>query len=117
MAQPDAIKAKLDKDVQVGPYCVIGPNVEVGENTVVAGLVAIAGSTKIGKNCMIGGSTGIAGHLKIGAGATIAAKSGVARDVPAGETMGGIPAQPVRQWRRSMAAVARLGKASRRKGG
>jgi UDP-3-O-[3-hydroxymyristoyl] glucosamine N-acyltransferase len=31
--------------------------------------------------------------------------------------VGGIPAQPVRQWRRSMAAVARLGKTSGRKGG
>ena len=28
-------KAKLSKNVQVGPYCVIGPNVEIGEDTVI----------------------------------------------------------------------------------
>ena len=28
-------KAKLEKNVQVGPYCVIGPNVESGENTII----------------------------------------------------------------------------------
>ena len=40
---------KLDKNVQVGPYCVIGPNVEVGENTIVKSHVNISGNVKIGK--------------------------------------------------------------------
>ena len=37
MHHPTAIidpKAKLDKDVEVGPYCVIGPNVKVGSGTI-----------------------------------------------------------------------------------
>ena len=42
-------KAKLDKNIQVGPYCVIGPNVEVGENTIIQSHVNISGNTKIGK--------------------------------------------------------------------
>ena len=42
-------KAKLDKNVQVGPYCVIGPNVEIGENTIIQSHVSICGNTKIGK--------------------------------------------------------------------
>ena len=42
-------KAKLDKDVKVGPYCVIGPNVEIGENTSIQSHVSISGNTKIGK--------------------------------------------------------------------
>jgi len=42
-------KAKLDKNVQVGPYCVIGPNVEIGENTVIQSHVNISSNTKIGK--------------------------------------------------------------------
>ena len=42
-------KAKLDKNVQVGPYCVIGPNVEIGENTVIQSHVNISGNVKIGK--------------------------------------------------------------------
>ena len=42
-------KAKLSKNVQIGPYCVIGPNVEIGENTVIHSHVNISGNTKIGK--------------------------------------------------------------------
>jgi UDP-N-acetylglucosamine acyltransferase len=44
------LKAKLDKNVKVGPYCVIGPNVEIGENTTIQSHVNISGNTKIGKN-------------------------------------------------------------------
>ena len=28
-------KARLNNNVQVGPYCVIGPNVEIGEDTII----------------------------------------------------------------------------------
>ena len=42
-------KAKLDKNVQVGPYCVIGPNVEIGENTTIQSHVNISCNTQIGK--------------------------------------------------------------------
>ena len=42
-------KAKFDKNVQIGPYCVIGPNVEIGENTIIQSHVNISGNTKIGK--------------------------------------------------------------------
>ena len=42
-------KAKLHKNVQVGPYCVIGPNVEIGENTIIQSHVNISGNVKIGK--------------------------------------------------------------------
>ncbi len=66
---------KLDNLVQ------IGHNVEVGENTVMAGQTGIAGSVKIGKNCMMGGQVGIAGHLKIADGTKIGAQSGIPGDV------------------------------------
>ena len=43
-------KAKLHKNVKVGPYSVIGANVEIYENTEVQSHVSIVGHTKIGKN-------------------------------------------------------------------
>ena len=43
-------KAKLSKNIHIGPYCVIGPNVEIGEGTVIHSHVNISGKTKIGKN-------------------------------------------------------------------
>ena len=42
-------KAKLSKNVQIGPYCVIGPNVEIEENTIIQSHVNICGNVKIGK--------------------------------------------------------------------
>ena len=43
-------KAKLNNNVQIGPYCVIGPNVEIEENCIIQSHVSIVGNTKIGKN-------------------------------------------------------------------
>ena len=43
-------KAKLHSSVKVGPYSVIGPNVEIDEDTVVQSHISIIGKTKIGKN-------------------------------------------------------------------
>ena len=42
-------KAKISKNVHIGPYCVIGPNVEIDENTEIKSHVNISGCTKIGK--------------------------------------------------------------------
>jgi UDP-N-acetylglucosamine acyltransferase len=42
-------KANINKNVQIGPYCVIGPNVEIEENTIIQSHVNISGSVKIGK--------------------------------------------------------------------
>jgi UDP-N-acetylglucosamine acyltransferase len=43
-------KAKLHSSVKVGPYSVIGANVEIDENTEIQSHVSIVGETKIGKN-------------------------------------------------------------------
>ena len=43
-------KAKISNNVKIGPYSVIGPNVEIGEGTVVQSHVSIIGNTKIGSN-------------------------------------------------------------------
>ena len=43
-------KAKLHGSVKVGPYSVIGSNVEIDENTEIQSHVNIIGNTKIGKN-------------------------------------------------------------------
>jgi UDP-N-acetylglucosamine acyltransferase len=52
MHHPTAIidpKAKLDKNVEVGPYCVIGPGVKIGSGTILESHVILKGNTKIGK--------------------------------------------------------------------
>ncbi len=63
--------AKIDNLVQIAHNC------EVGENTVLAAQVGVAGSTKIGANCRIGGQVGFSGHITIADGTAIQAQSGV----------------------------------------
>ena len=43
-------KAKISANVQIGPYCVVGPNVEIEDGTKIQSHVCITGNTKIGKN-------------------------------------------------------------------
>ena len=99
---------KIDNLVQ------IGHNVVVGRHCVIVAQVGVAGSTELGDFVMVGGQTGIAGHLSIGAGARIAAKSGVMRDVPAGASVGGTPAQDLRLFLKR-AAHERRGRADKEK--
>ena len=42
-------KAKIESNVEIGPYCVIGPNVEIGEHTIIQSHVNISVNAKIGK--------------------------------------------------------------------
>jgi UDP-3-O-[3-hydroxymyristoyl] glucosamine N-acyltransferase len=71
----------IRKGVKLDNLIQIGHNVEIGENTVMAGQTGIAGSSKIGKNCMFGGQVGIAGHLKVADGVKIGAQSGIPGDI------------------------------------
>ncbi len=93
---------KIDNLVQ------IGHNVRLGRDCLLASQVGIAGSTVVGDRVMFGGKAGIADHLTIGDDARLAAGAGLMRDVPAGETWGGSPAQPIRHWLKETAMLARM---------
>ena len=103
-------------DTVIGAGCMIdnlvqiGHNVQMGRGCVIVAQVGISGSTKLGDFVVIGGQTGIAGHLTIGSGVRVAAKSGIHGHIPAGTEVGGAPAVPIREWRRQMAMLARMGR-------
>ena len=42
--------AKLGNEVYIGPYCIVGPDVEIGDGTRLEAHISISGHTKIGKN-------------------------------------------------------------------
>ena len=75
-----------------------------------AGASGLAGSVTLGDGVIIGGGTCIKDHLTIHSGATVGAFSGVMRDVPAGETVVGFPAQNAREQMKQWAAVRKLTK-------
>jgi len=71
----------LRKGVKLDNFIQIAHNVEIGENTVMASLSGVSGSTKIGKNCMIGGQVGFAGHINITDDVKIGAQTGVLSNI------------------------------------
>jgi UDP-3-O-[3-hydroxymyristoyl] glucosamine N-acyltransferase len=71
----------IHKGVKLDNLIQVAHNVEIGDDTVMAAQVGVAGSTKIGKNCMVGGQVGFVGHLKVADGAQIQAQSGIAGSV------------------------------------
>ena len=53
MIHPTAIvdkNSKISKNVEIGPYCIIGSDVEIGPNSKLHSHISIKGKTKIGKN-------------------------------------------------------------------
>ncbi|HRC32189.1 MAG TPA: UDP-3-O-(3-hydroxymyristoyl)glucosamine N-acyltransferase [Bacteroidia bacterium] len=95
--------AKLDNLIQ------IAHNVEIGENTVIAGHSAIAGSSKIGKNVMIGGQAGVIGHLSVADGVKIAGQSGVGQSIDKeNEIVQGSPAFSIGDYRKSYVMFRKL---------
>lgn len=83
--------AKIDNLIQIAHNC------EIGENTVMAAQVGLAGSTKVGKNCKFGGQVGLAGHLSIGDNVFIGAQSGVAKSVAGNQIILGSPAIEIKE--------------------
>ncbi len=95
--------AKLDNLLQ------IGHNVEVGNNTAIAALTGVSGSTKIGNNVIIGGQAGLAGHLQIADGTKINGKSGVSKSIKTPNTsVTGTPATDYLTSMRAQAAARNL---------
>lgn len=101
----------IHKGVKIDNLCQIAHNVEIGDNTVMAAMSAVAGSTKVGKHCVIGGQTGIAGHLTIADNTSFSAQSGMLSNVKEpGQVFMGSPAIPLRNYLRSYAVFKQQGK-------
>ena len=104
-AGPDTV---IGAGTQIDNLVQIGHNVVLGKGCVVVAQVGISGSTKVGDFVVIGGQAGFTGHISIGNKARIAAQSGVMRDIAEGETVGGTPAMPLREFFRRVAVLDRL---------
>jgi UDP-3-O-[3-hydroxymyristoyl] glucosamine N-acyltransferase len=85
----------------------VAHNARLGRNCVMAAYSGLSGSVTVGDGVAMGGRVGVADHLEVGAGAQLGAGSGVLKSVPAGETWGGYPAQPIKAWLRQTAWLAK----------
>lgn len=109
-------RGALDKTV-IGPgtkldnLVHIGHNDIVGANVVMAAQVGVSGSSEIGDGCVIGGQVGIGDHAKIEEGTLLGGQAGVLPHKVLrgkGKLYWGTPAQPLREYLKELAAVAKL---------
>jgi len=106
----------IEDDVRLDNQIQIGHNVHVGAHTAMAGMVGISGSTRIGKYCMFGGNSGTVGHIQIADRTTVQGLSMITKSIKQPGTVwsSGMPAQPLRDWNRSIAHLRKLEKLAQR---
>jgi UDP-3-O-[3-hydroxymyristoyl] glucosamine N-acyltransferase len=93
---------KIDNLVQVGHGS------HIGEDSLLAAQVGLAGSTEVGNKVILTGQVGVVGHCTVGDGAVVTPQSGVASDVPAGAIVSGAPAVDHKLWLKYSAVLPRL---------
>src|SRR5690606_8690410 len=59
------VDTEIGSGVKIDNLVQVGHNVRIGEDSILAGCVGIAGSAVIGRRCMLGGQVGVSGHLSI----------------------------------------------------
>ena len=99
---------------KLGPACVIAHNSSVGADVLMIGAVQLAGSMTIHDKVVLWGQVGSIGHLTIGEGAVVTAQSGISKNVPAGATWRGSPAQEIKTQLRLEARFMALEEMERR---
>jgi UDP-3-O-[3-hydroxymyristoyl] glucosamine N-acyltransferase len=100
--------SKIDNLVQ------IGHNTRIGRHVVMAGHCGIAGSCELGDFVVVGGQVGMADHGYVGDGARLAARSGVVGYLAGGQDYGGMPAKPLREYARELAALKMLARGKKK---
>jgi UDP-3-O-[3-hydroxymyristoyl] glucosamine N-acyltransferase len=93
---------KIDNLVQVGHGS------RVGQDSLLAAQVGLAGSTEVGNRVILTGQVGVVGHCKIGDDAIVTPQSGVAGDIEAGAIVSGAPAVDHKLWLKYSALLSRL---------
>jgi UDP-3-O-[3-hydroxymyristoyl] glucosamine N-acyltransferase len=97
--------AKLDNLVH------IGHNVHIGRNVVIAAQTGISGSSTVGEGAILGGQVGIGEHAEIGPNVILGGGAGVLSRKKLrgpGIVFWGRPAQPLREYLKGLATVAKL---------
>lgn len=99
--------AKIDNLVHIGHNC------QIGEDVVIAAQTGLSGSITIENGAVLGGQVGIGEHATIGEGVMLGGQGGVLPNKVLrgkGQAFWGTPAQPLREYLKQLATLARLAK-------
>lgn len=105
----------IGNGVKLDNQIMIAHNVQIGDNTAMAGCCGISGSTKIGRNCMIAGGVGMVGHIEVCDNVFVTGMTMVTRSITEpGSYSSGTAMQTAADWRKSAARIRQLDDMARR---
>ncbi len=105
-------ETRIGRGTKIDNLVHIGHNCHLGENVVIAAQTGLSGSIVIENDVVLGGQVGIGEHARIEEGVLLGGQGGVLPNKVLrgkGVAFWGTPAQPVRQYLKQLAALARLG--------
>ncbi|HEX3354835.1 MAG TPA: UDP-3-O-(3-hydroxymyristoyl)glucosamine N-acyltransferase [Terriglobales bacterium] len=101
-------KTRIGRGTKIDNLVQVGHGSCIGEDSLLASQVGLAGSTDVGNRVILTGQVGVVGHCKIGDGAIVTPQSGVAGDIDAGAIVSGAPAVDHKLWLKYSAILPRL---------
>jgi UDP-3-O-[3-hydroxymyristoyl] glucosamine N-acyltransferase len=106
-------ETRIRRGTKIDNLVHIGHNCQIGEDVVIAAQTGLSGSIVIEKGVVLGGQVGIGEHARIEEGVMLGGQGGVLpHKVLRGKGMAfwGTPAQPLREYLKQLATLARLAK-------
>jgi UDP-3-O-[3-hydroxymyristoyl] glucosamine N-acyltransferase len=104
---------RIGRGTKIDNLVHIGHNCQIGEDVVIAAQTGFSGSIVVENNVVLGGQVGIGEHARICEGVLLGGQGGVLpKKILRGKGVAfwGTPAQPLRQYLKQLAALARLSK-------
>lgn len=104
---------RIGRGTKIDNLVHIGHNCQFGEDVIIAAQAGFSGSITIENNVVIGGQVGVGEHARIQEGVLLGGQAGVLpKKILRGKGIAfwGTPAKPLREYLRSLASLARLGK-------
>lgn len=104
-------ETRIGKGTKLDNLVHIGHNVRIGRNVVIAAQTGISGSSSVAEGAVLGGQVGIGDHADVGPGVILGGGTGVLNKKKLrgpGVVFWGRPAQPLREYLKGLATLARL---------
>jgi UDP-3-O-[3-hydroxymyristoyl] glucosamine N-acyltransferase len=108
-------ETRIGRGTKIDNLVHIGHNCRIGKNVIIAAQTGISGSCVIEDGAVVGGQVGMGDHATIGEGVIIGSGAGILPHKKlhgANQVFWGVPAKPLKQHLKELAAISRLARES-----